>query len=1383
MQCAIIKDNYQNEIDSNYYQELLKSHTPEKALDQLYQAMVYAAVNNGTYVAASRKEARQIKKELSEVFPSVDILKGINIYTVHIPRPEALSAESLEEVNNMEAVINSSAYKQSEQDQSIEKTILVVGNDPEKQGDVSKRFSNTRGKFQFADGKIKITEGKLDELTGRKAQQYTKEDASVVENRVSDPISEKFRKGKSDKAIKEIEKNSEPNRVIGDAAHKIMENSLGFHGSNSSTVQVIATDGTVDSYKEDGYNVGLIRAQNLALQNASKQLLAYIERTQNEINKATGNTAQAQIYLENLVYDSTNDIAGSIDVLVVYSDGSASIYDYKFMAMSTTTVGGTDVLSQDWISHGKETSFNMQLGEYKRILSEHYGLSNFRESRIIPGHIEIDKAAETNNPLEMLNKIVILEPNTPQVMPIPVSGEQSLHKNTQELITTSRARIDELNKEIKDLYKTEDTSGAIQRKRLEVVALKKAVQALLVNDDFLPLLNDLQRVTSELDDSLEDLPREKLNEFSAYLNIYAKIIPNIIGNVKPSEVEKAKSIALSLADYGEQIFEEIKKRATEDAGEEILKPQKELGFITQYFSNLSMFKHPIFKRFRALTKTMFQTVMDKTKTLAEEAEKMRDLAAKWGANNGKSVAEVYQLLLDPESGNLISAFSEEFFEAENEAREAGKVKFFHDNYQYTGKERYEKDFARYKKDLAIFYSEDTKIYKAQVKNWETNNNLKNKDAWISNPLAVYKYATRKKSDKWSNDEFLYMESQPELKQLYEWLVAKNQEFNDSVTERIDDTFVANIQKGFMQSVAADDGIWKAFKDQGTKLHQSILIRQNDVINQGQDKIPLLYYDQFSFKTKDASFKERRASRSDDLIYNTLLFGNQVYLNQERHRIEDRVQGLRILLKNAPALKTDWKGDIDRTSGAPELLESDPRSIAALDAMIRNYVYGQSVQSKDKVFAVGDQLYSTNKILLKLMSYMSLKSLAGNYVSGLGNLGGAYLNSFIKGTGAKYYTTQQLLAAHKMLIRRSHDDGWNRLTEFFNIERDFWAKQQGDKLSASKLTQKLTYDKWYILQQKGDEFVANSILIAMMQNYGIDSNGDIQLMEDLPENSTSLLDRYSIKDDKVHIEGMDTEAFKDFRNRVKYIARSVKGTNTKEDISVIETEVKGRAVMHFRNWIAPMVKERFGNLVYTEEVKQWEVGRYRALFTKMNQNFIKSGTEILKGIVLLRKVGLNSSIAQETVDKYNSENGTDMKVEDYIAAHEQQLQSAVAEFRIIAILLGIMAGMGWEDDEGDKFYSKFTMGRHMLRIMERVHNEMSFFSSPTSVKEILKSPIPVMKVIEDAMAVGINTLDETGDLLFGEDDSPDRANIGKKSGRLFPIVPWAVDVLSDFREED
>ena len=115
----------------------------------------------------------------------------------------------------------------------------------------------------------------------------------------------------------------------------------------------------------------------------------------------------------------------------------------------------------------------------------------------------------------------------------------------------------------------------------------------------------LQRVTSELDDSLEDLPREKLNEFSAYLNIYAKIIPNIIGNVKPSEVEKAKSIALSLADYGEQIFEEIKKRATEDAGEEILKPQKELGFITQYFSNLSMFKHPIFKRFRALTKTMF----------------------------------------------------------------------------------------------------------------------------------------------------------------------------------------------------------------------------------------------------------------------------------------------------------------------------------------------------------------------------------------------------------------------------------------------------------------------------------------------------------------------------------------------------------------------------------------------------------------------------------------------------------------------------------------------------------------------------------------------------------------------------------------------------------
>ena len=1380
MKCSILRDNYKNEVNSFYYQKLLETNSPEEALDKIFQGMIYAAVNNGTYVAKSNREAREIKSELTEYFPDTIILKGLNTYTVHIPRPKELTDEFLEEMNAMETVKSSSAYRQDIGDMANEKAVIVDKNDPDAPAEISRRFSATRNKFQFVDGKIKMTEGEEDDITKKKKLQYTLSDGTVIEHRVSDKASNKFRRNKSPEALAKMEKASEPNRLIGDAAHKVMEDSLGYYASKSTVTESVTTEGKVDSFGELGSNPKFTKAHNTILQEGAKSLFTYIEDTQKKINEYTGNDKPAQVYLENLVHDSIKDLAGSIDVLVVYSDGSTSIYDYKFTSMKTSRKG--EVIQQ-WINHGKEESYNMQIGEYKRILKTFYGVNNFRESRIIPAHIGIDNSVEleVSSEIERLSKIVIMDRSVSQTLPIPVAGEQSKDKYTQSLVSTNRKRIEELNNEIKGLYAIEDDSDAKERKGLEVIALKLTNQALLVNNDFVPMLDDLQRMINELDDTLETMNLGKLREFSENLTVYGRVIPNVIGSVNPDKISKAMSINYKISNYIDQIHEEIKKRSTGDSEVDLQTPDKEIGFVTQYFSNLSMLKHPIFKKFRTLTKNMFQTILDKTRVLGEEAEEIREVAQGWADKNGKTIMEAYQLLIDPDSGGLVEEFNSEFYAAQKEAREKKSHKFFRDNYTYTGKDKYAKDLERYKKTLSSFYGEDTKIYKNQVKHWESQNSLAIGDVWINNPLAVYKYATKKISEKWNNTQYVYVQSQPELKRLYGWLVSKNREFNDTVNQKVDDTFVANIQKGFVQTISSDKNILSAFRDQGRKLHQSVMVRQNDLINQEDNKIPLLYYDNFQFKTK-TGFAEVRASRSEDLIYNTMLFGNQVYLNQERHRIEDRVQGLRILLKNTPAIKTDWKGKIDMKDGEMKMLDFDAKSLDAFDAMLGNYVYGKSLRSKDRVFSVGEKMYSSNKILLKLMSYMSLKSLAGNYISGLGNLGGAYLNSFIKGVGGKYYTSNQLLKAHKVLIRRSDDDAWNRLTEYFNVEKDFWAKEKADKLSATALTRNLTYEKWYILQQKGDEFVANSVLLAMMQNYGLDSNKEIQLMEDLPEDSKSLFDSYTVVNDKVVIEGLDRAAFMDFRNRVKYVSRSIKGTNTTEDISVIQTEIWGRSIMHFRNWIAPMVKERFGNLTYTEEVKQWEIGRYKALANKMNQNFVKSGLEVLKGIVLLKKVGLNSDVAQSTVDIYNSENNTKLTVEKYIAAHEQQLQSAVAEFRIIAILVGILASLGWTDDDDEKFYSKFTGGRHMLRIMNRIHNEMTFFSSPTSVKEILKSPLPVMRVIEDGISVISNTFDEATDILFGE-DARDSTPPGSATSKLFPILPWAVDVLSDFREED
>src|SRR5690606_19206369 len=105
---------------------------------------------------------------------------------------------------------------------------------------------------------------------------------------------------------------------------------------------------------------------------------------------------------------------------------------------------------------------------------------------------------------------------------------------------------------------------------------------------------------------------------------------------------------------------------------------------------------------------------------------------------------------------------------------------------------------------------------------------------------------------------------------------------------------------------------------------------------------------------------------------------------------------------------------------------------------------------------------------------------------------------------------------------------------------------------------------------------------------------------LPEGSKSLFDKVNRDNDKISIEGLTDEQFTDFRNMVKYVSRQIKGTNTREDISVMQTNLWGQTLLQFRSWFAPMVKERYGSLTYTKEVQEFEYGRYNSLFKSLSK---------------------------------------------------------------------------------------------------------------------------------------------------------------------------------------
>ena len=75
------------------------------------------------------------------------------------------------------------------------------------------------------------------------------------------------------------------------------------------------------------------------------------------------------------MYNKEKDIAGVIDLVVLYSNGSVGVYDYK---------GIKDYSQQQYATVYNEDDYDTEISGYKTILAEAYGVKNFGETRIIP---------------------------------------------------------------------------------------------------------------------------------------------------------------------------------------------------------------------------------------------------------------------------------------------------------------------------------------------------------------------------------------------------------------------------------------------------------------------------------------------------------------------------------------------------------------------------------------------------------------------------------------------------------------------------------------------------------------------------------------------------------------------------------------------------------------------------------------------------------------------------------------------------------------------------------------------------------------------------------------------------------------------------------------
>lgn len=1229
-----------------------------------------------------------------------------------------------------------------------------------------------------------------------------------VANRPTDLSKKAFEKNKTEEEIREIQED--PNNVmaaeLGTEGHAVAGYYIQEAAENFSNLSTRSAEKlTLPEEKHINKN------QRDKIRKGVYSLMRSLNEEQRRINP----NGKAVLMPEVLLYDKRRSTAGTSDLITVFSDGSASIHDYKFVRFPEITVqeGNTyrKVVVEDHLDLYKTKSYNLQLSEYSRILRSVYDIQHLRQTRIIPVEVKFAGKKDKATGKYMftgLKSLDMLNENKAYIDPIPVAKEFTGISNVDAVLSQLYDRRDKLENQLKKSYGNE---MQVSRIKDNITLTNKSIKELLVHKTIDALSANLTGIIKNVRENVEEMDLAELVDAMESISFYADNLSDleelIDSNDKLSPEEKQANKEKLQNYVGNthsvrriiQTNLEIKLKELDPDIDKVVR-KLTVGDKWAYTSEID---NPVIHMARKYLNEAHDQATAKTNDLIKEAKAWKKkLVDAFGSN----VLETYKRIINPKTGDLIPKFDGQFFRQQKEAQKNGDVKFFKKNYKITeeGKKRMAEDRAAKKKELLSMFTEGSREYNYRMSRWEAENDMLNSDeAWLKSWVRA-KYMELSNPEAHYSAEYKALQSTPVLLDFYEWYRAKNSEFNEMVTDKIPERFIANVHKDIVDTLAQDGNVFKAVSTGIKSFVNSMQIRQNDTMKIDPDsKIPLLYLDDFSYYNAETNkFEKQEGVKSLDLIYNIILFGNSVYTKHHLESIEHVIKGLREYMPRQTVYKTNKFGRVVSQEGnreAPEMIHTgDQTAIEIFDAMVRSRMYGETMQDEDRVFQVGGKTYSRNKVLTKLMSFLSVNALAGNYVSAVGGGINAYMNSYFSGAGGQYYTISQMKKAEK--LRVTNHKTFHLATQFFRIEKEHWAKKEASKLSATFISRHATYDKFYFMQQNLDEFTADQVTIAMMQNYGIDPENPnkVRKLKLLPEGTKSLYDLMEVKDDQIHIEGLSDKAFSDFRDKANFVVKRIKGTNTADDLTYIQTKVWGRAVMHFRNWIQPMLAERFGTTKYVPGMDEWVTGRYTSLVVDIQQQKILPALlKLTANMIPFVNVYKGTENSLKGAYEQFQKNNPDKKIsyQEFKLIKQSQLRAAATELRMMILTgMALMAlGADWDDD-GVPNWKEIPGFGPLYSVLDRTQAELTFFVVPSSFQEILKSPVPLMRLMLTAGKFIENTGDEIRDRLLGENDvslitgkSKDPAEAWHYGFRLFPFtgpaIRFADELMSHYEDEN
>lgn len=1053
-------------------------------------------------------------------------------------------------------------------------------------------------------------------------------------------------------------------------------------------------------------------------------------------------TLGAEILTEVKIYDPSRKLAGTLDFVAIFPDGSADVLDWKFIEDLANK-------SLDW----RIDDWNTQLNTYAEMLKSNYGITKFNKIRIIP--INAQYRTE-NNTKKMVGAVFGdgSQDSKSNLNPVPSFQEMTDNESFNGLISELTFRYNHLK-----ANPAKDVDTKVKQEQ-ELHEIWKTIQDIQVNrslEEYSKLveidMNRMKELVKQDAHTGQDI-KELHDLVDSYKDLISKGLLRDVGNTSSTGISNIQSASM----YAQSIAADVESLTNQYLNSYNLNtqvPVKPIGFWAKAL-RLSDIDNKYFQAFYRLLNKKAGEVFGKTKS---EEEEIREIINQVTKEAGRSDASVFEPLLNKKdgkkTGELIRQFRSDYYSTLHEKLEKGDVKWVKANTNFD-EVAYE-EARKYKEELMTKRYAGTSQAVSKVKEAMVMFEHMN-DVRVSNKAYNERNRFLKPTNNWHTEEYKAVLSNPnaglaKLYHKYQDIIAYA---NENCDAGINKTFLPYVKDSMLQGMLNNGFSFKNFMDNAW---DSIRIDEYATSSISYDaKGNKIITPQLAFLTP--TYKRNLNQQSYDLGNMLIMFTRAAYMNNAMSDMVDDSYLMLYGLKASKMYRTDVLGRPVTTGNITEPIDAD--TIDKFEQYMRRYLGGIELEDKDAdILGTG---VSAQKFMRKGLNYYSKKSLTFNIFSGLSNLFGGLGVAISTGAKNHHFTTKEMLSAMARLGGANRDE-W-LIAKYFGITDSQYDISSAADLSLSKVDKWINSDNALIFQRIGDSGIQNSLLIAMLRKYTLKDGKAVIKTGDEPSIHSMLT---TDKDGKLVLpkgfRAGDLE-FTNFRAKVRAVAGEVLGSTSEFDRQLIDNTMLGLATVQFRRWIMPMATARFGGLRYNVALDEHTMGKYKAFGAFID----KRGAGILKSFITNRD-GLYTEKLQELYNKAYALN-PDLTFEEFKRLHIQSMQSNIAEMAIMAAVTALVLGLKPDDDEEADATTKFA-----IKTLTRTSDELSFWYNINSAGAIIKSPIAISGLMTQTAGLLSNTASE----LYGiasDDDKLQEDNDPIKKLRKLTIGFSAYDSLMD-----